>query len=48
MMKEKGFKTIDETTNFYLNKDGDVVIVFEKYQYTPGYMGTPEFIIKRI
>lgn len=37
--------TITENQSFYINKKGQVVISFEKYQVAPGYMGTPEFII---
>lgn len=31
---------------FYLNKDKQVVIVFNQFQIAPGYMSLPEFIIK--
>lgn len=40
-----GFKEIDPNQNFYLNKDGNIVIVFDEYEVAPGYMGNPEFII---
>lgn len=33
--------------NFYLNKDGNLVIPFDKYEISPGYMGTPEFVIDK-
>lgn len=33
--------------NFYLNKKGDLVIPFDKYEVAPGYMGTPEFVIDK-
>ena len=43
-----GFKGIEnEYQNFYINQDGKVVIVFEKYEIAPGYMGIQEFIIDR-
>lgn len=42
-----GFKGIEnEYQNFYINQDGKVVIVFEKYEIAPGYMGIQEFEIK--
>lgn len=39
------FSTIKKDQSFYINKDGKLVIVFQKYEVTPGYMGVPEFII---
>ncbi len=39
--------SIDEQHNFYWNKDGNLVIPFDKYEVAPGYMGTPEFVIDR-
>ena len=36
---------IDENQNFYLDSDGNLVIVFDKYEVAPGYMGCPEFPI---
>ena len=33
--------------NFYWNNDGNLVIVFNKYEVAPGYMGTPEFVIEK-
>ncbi len=31
--------------SFYFNKDGELVIPFDKYEVAPGSMGNPEFII---
>lgn len=31
---------------FYINKDNQVVIVFNQFEIAPGYMSLPEFIIK--
>ena len=31
----------------YFDDKGDLVIVFEKYDVAPGYMGCPEFVIPR-
>ncbi|GAA0182449.1 hypothetical protein SH2C18_48270 [Clostridium sediminicola] len=39
------FKTIDNNANFYINEDGNLVIVFNEYEIAAGYMGMPEFII---
>ncbi len=39
------FKTIKNKERFYINADGQVVIVFDRYEIAPGYMGSPEFII---
>lgn len=36
---------ITDTQPFYINKEGNIVIVFDKYQIAPGYMGTPTFTI---
>ena len=37
----------DEYQDFYINSNGKVVIVFEKYKIAPGYMGTQEFEIDK-
>lgn len=42
---ESGFNGIKDKQKFYINKDGKVVIVFDKYEIAPGYMGSPEFVI---
>ena len=36
---------IDADQNFYFNKDGDIVIVYDKYVVGPGSMGCPEFTV---
>lgn len=41
----EGFKTVDESTKFYLNSEGKPVVCFEKYEVAPGYMGVQEFEI---
>lgn len=38
-----GFTSISEDQTFYLNQAGNAVIVFEKYEIAPGYMGIQEF-----
>lgn len=42
---EWNFTSIDENHNFYFADDGNLVIVFGKYEVAPGYMGCPEFEI---
>ena len=39
----EGFTTVDETTQFYMNENREVVLVFPKYSIAPGYMGITEF-----
>lgn len=41
------FRTIDDTTPFYLNEEGKVVISFPEYSIAPGYMGIQEFVIDK-
>lgn len=41
----EGFTTVTEDTDFYVNEQGNVVVVFEKYAIAPGYMGFQEFEI---
>lgn len=41
------FATVNEDHNFYWNENGDLVIVFDKYEVAPGSMGTPEFEIDK-
>ena len=36
---------IEDTRNFYINGDNKLVISFDKYEVSPGSMGTPEFTI---
>ncbi|CAH2215442.1 DUF3298 and DUF4163 domain-containing protein [Tepidibacter aestuarii] len=43
---EMGFNGIKEEPNFYINEDGKVVVVFDKYEIAPGYMGEQEFVIE--
>lgn len=46
--EESGFEGIEnEYQNFYINSNGNVVIVFEKYEITPGYMGIQGFEIDK-
>lgn len=44
--EEECFQSIDpEEQDFYINEDGQLVIVFAEYEVAPGSMGTPEFTI---
>ena len=43
----KDFVSLDSKHNFYLTENGDMVIVFDKYEVAPGSMGTPEFTISK-
>lgn len=40
-----GFQSIEDDQRFYLNEAGNPVVVFEKYEIAPGYMGEQEFEI---
>lgn len=44
-MSESNFTSISENATFYVNGDGNLVIVFDEYTVAPGYMGVTEFII---
>ena len=39
------FDKIKADQTFYINSDGNIVILFNKYDVAPGYMGAPEFVI---
>ncbi|WP_314588068.1 DUF3298 domain-containing protein [Paenibacillus terrigena] len=39
------FQSIQKDQSFYINKDGKLVISFNKYDVAPGYMGIVEFVI---
>ena len=47
MMGDENFSKIDKNQSFYITKDNQLVIAFDKYEVAPGYMGNPEFIIPR-
>lgn len=44
-IEDPEFQGIQKTQPFYINEQGEVVIIFEKYTIAPGYMGTQEFHI---
>lgn len=39
------FESIEANQKFYINKEGQLVIYFDKYEVAPGAMGESEFII---
>ena len=39
------FTAIDPEQNFYFDRDGNLVLVFDQYTIAPGYMGMSEFTI---
>ena len=41
------FVKLAENHNFYWDENEDLVIVFDKYEVAPGYMGTPEFTVSK-
>ncbi|MEG1501183.1 MAG: RsiV family protein, partial [Clostridiales bacterium] len=43
--EEGGFTGINKDQNFIVNQEGQVVIVFNKYEIAPGCMGIQEFPI---
>ena len=45
--EEEHFKSIAPDQDFYVNTDGDLVILFDEYEVAPGSMGTPEFTVSR-
>lgn len=44
---EGGFSTVTDLTKFYMNQQGNPVIVFEKYEIAPGSMGEITFEITK-
>lgn len=43
-----GFQGIRQDQKFYVNADGKAVVVFDKYEIAPGFMGPQEFIISAV
>lgn len=46
-MPEEDFQQIAPDQQFYVNQDGQLVIVFNEYEVAPGSMGCPQFILDR-
>lgn len=40
-------RKIKSDQNFYFDKEGNIVIVYNKYEVAPGSMGCPEFVIDK-
>ncbi len=38
---------LQSSHNFYWDKEGNLVIPFDKFEVGPGYIGTPEFVIEK-
>lgn len=38
---------LESEHNFYWNKDGNLVVPFDKYEVGPGYIGAPEFVVEK-
>ncbi|WP_052356877.1 DUF3298 and DUF4163 domain-containing protein [[Clostridium] dakarense] len=41
----ENFNSITKDQKFYINKNNELVICFDKYEVAPGYMGMQEFVI---
>ena len=44
--EEECFKAIDADQNFYIDKDGKLIILFDEYEVAPGSMGAPQFTVE--
>ncbi len=44
---EDNFKEIKADQNFYLDNEGNLVIIFDEYEVAPGYMGVQRFTIDK-
>ena len=45
--KEWSFRRIEDNQDFYFSNNGNIVIVFDKYEVGPGSSGAPEFEIDK-
>ena len=45
--EQGGFSTVDESTSFYINEDGDPVLVFPEYSIAAGAAGILEFPVTK-
>lgn len=45
--QEWSFRKVNGNQNFYFSKNGNIVIVFDKYEVGPGSSGAPEFEIDK-
>ena len=44
---DESFAQLDADQSFYFTSSGDMVIVYDRYEVAPGYMGCPEFTLSR-
>ena len=44
-MPEEDFSEIDPNQDFYIAKDGSLVVCFDEYEVAPGSMGTVSFTV---
>lgn len=44
---DEGVELLNGESNFYFNENKELVIVYNKYDIAPGYMGCPEFVIPK-
>lgn len=44
---ELNWTGIKEDQNFYLEENGNLIVVFDEYEVAPGYMGAQEFTVER-
>lgn len=42
------YNSIDKDHSFYIDKDGNIVVTFAKYEVASGYMGAQEFVVGHI
>lgn len=42
-----GFTSVTDNQNFYTVENGNIVVVFNRYEVAPGYMGVQEFEISK-
>lgn len=45
---EWNWQGLKEDQNFYLDEEGNLVVVFDEYEVAPGYMGAQEFTVERV
>lgn len=46
-MPDLNWQGLKEEENFYFDKEGNLVIVFDEYEVAPGYMGIQEFTVEK-
>lgn len=44
-MKDMNWSGVKKNEDFYINSKGELVLLFDKYEVAPGYMGPCEFVI---